>query len=77
MTVTVDPRELGRLEQRVDDLADKVERMGEKIDDLHALLQQGRGGVRVLGLIASACVAAGGLAAWVLDHLNFFTGRHP
>lgn len=61
-------RELGTLSAKVKNLESAVESQGKKIDELLAVVNQGRGGIWVGMAIASA---VGGLVTWLAAHLTF------
>lgn len=69
----IDPREYGRLEARVDHLEGMVRDMSEDIRAMRDILEQSKGGWRVMVFLGSAAATAGGLVAWVVQHF----GRSP
>lgn len=64
MAEEVSPREFGALEAKVDHLERTVKEQSDKIDQLLALANQGRGSLRVLLFAAGA---TGGVVTWIAE----------
>lgn len=61
----IDPVDFGELKGRVQSLQTQVTDLSSKVDQLLEMANQGKGG---LWMFRTAYVAAGGLAAWLLEH---------
>lgn len=66
----IDPREYGRLEARVDHLEGMVKAMSEDIRAMRDILEQSKGGWKVMLVIGSAAATAGGAVSWLVSHLG-------
>ncbi len=66
----IDPREFGRMEQQVEQMAKQMEQMNAALVTINATLSEAKGGWRVLMLAAGAGSAVTGVAAWALQYLR-------
>lgn len=66
----IDPREYGRLEARVDHLENMVRDMSDDIRAMRDILEQSKGGWRVMLFIGGAAASAGGAVSWLVSHIG-------
>lgn len=66
----IDPREFGRLEQQVEQMAGQMAQMQLTLVAINATLSEAKGGWRMLMMVGGAGAAVGGMAAWVLQHVR-------
>lgn len=66
----IDPREYGRLEARVEHLEGMVRSMSDDIRAMRDILEQSKGGWRVMLAIGTLAASAGGFASWLIGHLG-------
>ena len=66
----IDPREYGRLEARVEHLEGMVREMSTDIRAMRDLLEQSKGGWRVMMLVGGAAATMGGAVSWLVQHLG-------
>ena len=65
-------RSLGRLEARADGADDRLERIEEKLDHLVNVVDQAKGGWKMLLQVGAASAAVGAFISWLVSWV-----RHP
>lgn len=66
----IDLREYGRLEARVDHLESMVANMSDDIRAMRDILEQSKGGWRVMLAIGSMAATAGGAVSWLVQQFG-------
>lgn len=64
-------REYGQLEAHVAQLRDDVRKLQDTVNTMAAMMEQARGGWRVIALIGGVSGAVGACIAWVVQHTKF------
>lgn len=67
----IDPREFGRLEQEVRQLATQMTTIQATLTQINDTLSEAKGGWRTLMLLGGAGAAIGSVGTWALSHLRF------
>lgn len=70
MNAPIDPREYGRLEQQVEQLSKDVHSLKEMVETMNNLMQQSRGGWKVIALIGGIAGSVGAAVAWGVSHIK-------
>ena len=65
---SIDPREYGQLEARVDHLESMVQSMSTDIKAMRDLLEQSKGGWKVMMWFGGFAASAGGFVSWVASN---------
>lgn len=65
----IDPREYGQLETRVAHLENSVNNMANDVKAMRDILEQSKGGWRVMVFVGGAAASAGGVVAWIVSHI--------
>lgn len=65
----IDPREYGRMEARVQHLEVAVRDMNEDVKAMRHMMEQGRGGWKVIAALVSASSAFSAAATWLVTNL--------
>ena len=68
----IDPRDFGKLEAKVDHLSDQLDEMTKSLQALQTILDQTKGGWRVIVIVAGFTGAA---TAFVIKFLPFWPFR--
>jgi len=64
-------RAIGKLEARADGVDGRLKKMSEKVDVIHDIVTQSKGGVKMIILIASICSTVGGIAGALVTFVKF------
>jgi len=67
----IDPREFGRLEQEVKQLASQMTTIQTTLSQINETLSEAKGGWRTLMLLGGAGAAIGGAITWAAQHLRW------
>lgn len=66
----VSARDFGRLEQQVLVLSKQVETLSGAVEHLTSVLEQSKGGYRVMIGLAGIAAAASGVVTWFVSHIK-------
>jgi len=64
-------RAIGNLEARAVGVDGRLSGMETKVDEIHKIVMQSKGGVKMMLTIASMCATIGGLIGGLLSFLRF------
>ncbi len=64
-------RAIGKLEGRADGVDNRLDGMSDKVDDIHDIVMQSKGGIKMIIITASVCSSVGGIVGAFLTYLKF------
>ena len=70
MTDSIDARDFGAMEAKVEELERKVDAMSHKLDEILVTLNEATGGWRMLMGVAGAAAAGASALQWAFNHIN-------
>lgn len=71
MNDPINARDFGRIEQRVETLTTEVERLSKSVHELTEVLQQTKGGWKLILIVGGFASALSAFISWVITHANF------
>ncbi len=71
MADPVNARDFGRLEERVETLSAEVSRLTETVHELTGVLQQTKGGWKLILMTVGVASSLSAAIGWIATHVNF------
>lgn len=67
----IDPIQFGALSQRVETLAENVEKLDKAVERLTTVISESRGGWKMLASLGTLVAAVSGAVTWLIGHVKF------
>lgn len=66
----IDPREYGRMEAQVEQLAKDVHELKQTVETMRDMMQQAQGGWKAIALVSGIAGTVGGVITWAASHIK-------
>lgn len=71
MNTSIDPMEFGALSQRVETLAENVEKLDKAVERLTEVISESRGGWKMLATLGTVVAGVSATVTWAASHFKF------